>query len=121
MPESRYYELNDDVGLAPDFITGKDGKPVKNPAAGSPEPLQTVALQVGVPTMVGKDLVQVPQTVELTPIPGTRILKVDDPLVASVMSSHPLYHEIDAPSKKDLAGARSTTEDARTAGQEAAS
>lgn len=119
MPDSRYFELNDDVGLAPAHLTGSDGQPVENPAAGSPEPLQQVSLVVGVPTMVGGDLVDVAQTVELKPIAGTRILKVDDALVASAMGGHPHFHEIDAPSQKDLKGARSTTEDARAAGEEA--
>lgn len=116
--DARYFELNDDVGLAPTHII-KNGEEVENPAAGTPEPLAKVTLQVGVPTMVDKELVQVAQTVKLDPIPGTRILKIEDPLVASAMSGHPLYHEIDAPSKKTLDTARSTTEDARNAGQEA--
>lgn len=118
MPDSRYFELNEDVGLAPKYLTGSDGEPVENPAAGSPEPLQTVSLVVGVPTQVGNDIVDVATSKELKPIAGTRIVKIDDPLIASAMGGHPHFHEIDAPKKKDLAGARSTTEDARAAGEE---
>ena len=119
MPDSRYFELNDDVGLAPQYLTGKDGQPVENPAAGSPEPLVEETLIIGVPAMAGNDIVNVAQEVKLKPIAGTRILKIDDALVANVLATSPKYHEIDAPSKKDLAGARSTTEDARSAGEEA--
>jgi hypothetical protein len=119
MPDSRYFELAPHIGLAPNFLTGKDGQPVENPAAGSPEPLVEERLTIGVPTMVGKDVIPVPQSVTLKAIPGTRILKVDDPLAASALAAHPNYIEIDAPTKKSLAGARSTTEDARSAGQEA--
>lgn len=120
MPDSRYFELNDDVGLAPPFLTGKDGKPVENPAAGSPEPVQNVSLVVGVPTQTPSgEIIDVATSVELKAIPGTRILKIDDVLVASAMGGHPHFHEVDAPSKQDLAGARSTTEDARAAGEEA--
>lgn len=118
MPNSRYFELNEDIGLAPTHLAGSDGQPVENPAAGSPEPLQAVSLVVGVPTMVDGDLVDIATSVELKPIAGTRLVKVDDPLVASAMGSHPHFHEIDAPSQKDLKGARSTTEDARAAGEE---
>lgn len=119
MPDSRYFELNDDVGLAPRYLTGADGQPIENPAAGSPEPLQTVSLVIGVPTQVQGDIVDVATTVELKPIAGTRILKIDDALIASAMGGHPHFHEIDPPKKKDLAEARSTTEDARVAGEEA--
>jgi hypothetical protein len=116
--DARYFELNDDVGLAPQYITGKDGEPVVNPAAGSPEPLHHMSLTVGVPTQVGDDILTVPQTVDLTGIPGTRIIKVDDVLVANAMAGHPLFHETEAPSQKDLKAARSTTEDARAASEE---
>lgn len=119
MPDSRYFELRPDIGLAPPYLTGKDGQPVENPAAGTPEPLVEERLTIGVPTKVGNDIIAVPQPVTLKPIPGTRILKVDDPLAASALTGHPNYVEIDAPSAKDLKGARSTTEDARNAGQEA--
>lgn len=118
MPDPRYFELNDDVGLAPPYLTGSDGQPVENPAAGSPEPLQHVSLVVGVPTMVDGELVDVAQTVELKPIAGTRIVKVDDALVANAMGAHPHFHETDAPSQKDLKAARTTTEDARAASEE---
>lgn len=118
MSDARYFELNDDVGLAPSHIV-KNGQEVENPAAGTPEPISEVSLTVGVPTMVDGELLPIAQTVTLKPIPGTRILKVEDALVANAMGSHPLLHEIDAPSKKDLAGARTTTEDARSAGEEA--
>lgn len=119
MPDSAYFELNDDVGLAPSHLTGPDGEPVENPAAGTPDPLTHLSLTIGVPTMVDGEILPVSQTVELEPIPGTRILKVDDQLVANAMRSHPLYHEIDAPSQKDLKGSRKDTEDARAAGKEA--
>jgi hypothetical protein len=119
MPDSRYFELAPHIGLAPNFLTGKDGQPVENPAAGSPEPLVEERLTIGVPTMVGKDVIQVPQSVTLKAIPGTRILKVDDPLAASALAGHPNYHRDRRAHQEVLAGARSTTEDARSAGQEA--
>lgn len=120
MADARYFELNDDIGLAPSHLTDTEtGQPVENPAAGTPEPLVHFSLTIGVPTMVGADLIQVPETVTLDPIAGTRMLKIEDALVANAMQAHPLFHEVDPPTRKGLTSARKDTEDARQAGKEA--
>ena len=98
MADARYFELNDDVGLDHE---------------GNPQPLVETGLTIARPTMVGGEVVDAVESVPLTPIPGTRILKIEDPVVANAMSTHPLYHETEAPSKKDLDAARKTTEAAR--------
>lgn len=98
MAEARYFELNDDVGIDHE---------------GNPEPLVEVGLTVARPAMVDGAVVDAVESVQLKPIPGTRILKVEDVVVANAMASHPLYHETEAPSKKDLDAARKTTEAAR--------
>lgn len=119
MPETaRYFELNDDVGLAPAFLTGPDGNPVKNPAAGTPEPISVLTLQIAVPVMVGKGVAETTSEVTLKPVAGTRIVEITDPLLANAMGTHPLFHEIDAPTKKQLADARKTTNDAASGGKE---
>lgn len=132
MSEPRFFELNDDVGLAHTHLTGPDGpdsEPVENPAAGSPEPLQRVSLTIGVPTMVAGEVLPVATAVQIEPaarieehtrcrvIPDTRVVEVADPLIANAMSGHPHFHEIDPPTKK-AAAAKAATEAARAAGEE---
>lgn len=115
MPESRYFALNDDVGVAPTHLTGPDGLPVDNPEAGQLEPAREMALTIGVPTQVGRDIISIPQAVTLEPIAGTRVFKIDDPLVANVLGDHPHLHEVDPPDRSDLKAERDKTAAAREA------
>ena len=124
MPEARYFELLPHVGVEPAKLVNDQGEPVDNPKAGELQPMQRSTLNLAIPTKVanGPDGTQVlltSQAVTIDPIPGTRITKVDDPLVANALTDHPLFREIDPPKQKDLAAARKDTEAARErAGEE---
>lgn len=127
MPDSRHFELNGDVGLAPRYLQGPDGEPVENPAAGTPDPLVRFGVTVAVPTLVDGELVAVAtaidierapalsDTVRSRVIPDTRIVETSDALVANVIAQHPAFHEIESPTKKVEAAAAKATEDARAA------
>jgi hypothetical protein len=97
MPD-RHFRLLDHIGLD---------------AAGNPEPIHEVGLAVLIPTMKGGEIVDVPERITLNAAPGTRVLKTDDPRVASALLSSGQYEEIDPPSKRELAKERAVTQDAR--------
>lgn len=124
MPNARYFELLPHVGIEPPKLVNDQGEPVDNPKAGELQPLQPSTLTLGVPTKVKTtapgepDVLIAQQTVTITPIPGTRITKVDDMLVANALAEHPCFTEIDAPKQKDLAAARKDTEAARERAEE---
>lgn len=114
MPNARYFRLRDDIGIEPPYlIDPATGDPVANPRAGELQPLQHETLSLGIPTMVDDELVNIAQPVTIPAIPGTRILKIDDPLVANGVAALGKYDEIDAPTKRDLDKARKETEPAR--------
>lgn len=98
MPNTRYFELNDDVGRDPE---------------GNPEPLKEIGVAIAVPTVKDGEIVDVPQRIALQPIAGTRIVKIDDPLAAGALVASGLVHEIDPPDQKDLKKQRAATQDAR--------
>lgn len=98
MPEDRYFQLNDDVGLDHE---------------GNPQPLHEIGLAISVPTMQGGEIVEIPQRQTLKPIPGTRTFKTGDPLIASQILDAGLFHEIDPPKQADIKAERKTTQDAR--------
>lgn len=118
MPD-RYFELNDNVGVEPDYITDpKTGEPVANKAAGELQPAQGWGMNIGVerPTQVGGkiEMVAYGYSVTIEPIPGTRIYKIDDAEVAMAVAGQTgICHEIDPPSQPDLKEARKDTEAAR--------
>lgn len=118
MPD-RYFELNDNIGVEPAYITDpKTGQPVENKAAGELQPAQRWGLTIGttVPVLHGTDIVETRDVsrVEIEPIPGTRIFKVDDPQVAMALAGHTgICHEIDPPNQTDLKESRKDTEAAR--------
>lgn len=93
-----YLQLNDDIGLN---------------AEGNPEPIHEVGVALAVPTMVEGDIVDVPQRVTVHPIPGTRTIKTDDPLIAAGLLSSGQYHEVDPPTQKDLKKERAAVQDAK--------
>lgn len=114
MTDTRYFELLDHIGLEPDYITDpKTGDPVPNKAAGELQPLKHETVNVATPTMVGKEILPVARTVTVEAIPGTRILKIDDPFVANVIADLGKYREIDPPDQGDLKKSRKDTEAAR--------
>lgn len=114
MTQARYFELLDHIGVEPDYITDpKTGEPVANKAAGELQPLQHETVNVSVPTMVGNELIPVAQGVTVNAIPGTRILKIEDPLIANVIGDLGKYREIDPPDQGDLKKSRKETEAAR--------
>lgn len=97
MPD-RYFQLLDTIGLN---------------AEQNPEPIHEIGIALAVPTVQGGDIVDVPQRVTLKPIPGTRTVKVDDPLVAAALATCGQYEEVDAPRRTDIASERKVTQDAR--------
>lgn len=99
MPDSAYFTLADNVGLDPD---------------GNPEPLVAIGLTIVVPSMVNGKLVEdTPQRVELKPIAGTRVVKVDDPIVATGLRNIDSVVECDPPTQQDLTKSREAVTDAR--------
>lgn len=116
MSDARYFELLDHIGVEPaKLIDPQTGDPVDNPMAGELQPAQAWGFFYAQPTVDDDgQVVAAAQRAELTPIPGTRIFKVDDPLIANVAAqATEVVREIDAPSKKQLDTARKTTEAAR--------
>jgi len=113
MPDLRYFELNDDVGL--------------HPETGTPQPLAEIALRIPKATMRDGEIVDTEERVLIQPagelkprdlvraLPHTRIVEVRDPLVAAALENLGLFHEIDAPPKRDEQHARGETQDARQA------
>lgn len=101
MPAARYFELRDLPSFRETaYLTNPNGDhldPIENPKAGDLAPFVGETLMIGIPTMVGKEMVPVPERVELKPMPGTRVLKITDPLVANLLVGHPHYDEIDPP------------------------
>lgn len=98
MPDTAYFTLADDVGLDPD---------------GNPEPLVEIGVTIAVPNMVAGEIVDRAERVTLKPIAGTRIVKIDDQLIASALRNVPSLVETDPPKQRDLAVSRDAVADAR--------
>lgn len=60
MPDTRHFRLRKPPAEPP-YLQGPNG-PVENPRVGEPRPFCGVALTFSVPTMAGKDVIDVPQT-----------------------------------------------------------
>ena len=100
MPNTRHFKLKDHVGVDD---------------AGNLEPIQVVGVLVIQPTMRDGEVVDDPQTLEVKPIPGTRVVATRDPRIVDGLLASGNFDEIDAPSKKDLDAARKTTQPHREA------
>lgn len=104
MATSRFFELDDHIGIEPDYTTGPDGEPVENPKAGELQPAGNWGLVIGTETVVlvedEFEKVQDVYRVDLHPIPGTRIYETDNPEVAMALAQHAgVCHEVDPPAK----------------------
>lgn len=106
---TRFFELNDDVGLESSHLRQKDGTEVENPRAGQKAPLNNVGFPVQYPVKVDggelitrTDIVRVEPSEQLHPqlktrvIPGTRIVETANSQVANTLLESN-YHEVDAP------------------------
>lgn len=100
MSHTRYFEVNDDVGLDPE---------------GNPEPF--VGIGVSIPTVtMGPGGEPVPNTTNgfLTSVgDGARIVKTDDPRVAHQLLESGLLHEVDPPTKTELTKAEKVVKEAK--------
>jgi enoyl-CoA hydratase/carnithine racemase len=85
MPD-RYFKLKDHVGVD---------------AEGNLEPIHEIGLSANVPTIVGEgkdqEIVAVAKRVVVKPLPGTRIVKTDDPIVADTVLQSGMFDEVDPP------------------------
>lgn len=111
MPMSKtYLALNDDVGTAPAFVVdSKTGLDIPNPKKDEPEALNSIGVNIPIPTMVGDDVVEVTQRVTIDPgeklgkeipariIPGTRIVETTHPAVVNLLLQTGQYKQVDAP------------------------
>lgn len=90
----RYFKLNDDVGV--------------EPGTGELQPMVEVGLPIAVPTIdeASGELVEVAHKVTLKPIPGTRVVKVDQPAIANGLLASGQYTEIDPPNEAALKALR---------------
>lgn len=114
--KARFFELNDDVGLAPPTIE-KKGETVPNPKAGEPEPLADVGVLARVPRMddgeLVEDMVRVSAQDPKEPsfsIVGPRTVKATNQAVADALIQSGHYHEVDPPQQKHVAKPESTDE-----------
>lgn len=108
----RYFELNDDVGVAPPYIRSAKGLDVPNPRAGEPEPINEVGLPFLVPTVVDGDVIDTPQRAVIRPadtaeprlnsriIPGSRVIETGHPQVINSLIACGQYHEVDKPASE---------------------
>lgn len=94
---TRHFELLEHIGLDVD---------------GNPEPIVEVGLTLRVPEMRGGELVIVEKPVRLEPLPGTRVVATDDPMVAAGLLDSGQYREVDTPTKRQVRAARDATTDA---------
>lgn len=130
--KSRFYELNDDIGLAPAWIVcPKTGLEIPNERAGEPDPLNNIGINIPIPTQLPSgEIVDTTRRAPIEPgeqldevlrariIPGTRIVETDHPAVGNVLLETGHYHEIDPP-KSEQPRRPSTTTTTSPAGEEA--
>lgn len=88
MSDDRYLKLKDHIGL--------------HHETGELDPIREVGVAVAVPTIEGDEIVEVSHRVTLHPIPGTRVLKVENPQVANALLASGQYDEIDPPNEAGL-------------------
>jgi hypothetical protein len=105
MPQIRYLELRDHVGV--------DGD-------GNHEPLAEIGLALPLPTMRDGEVVQIPVPTKIRPaaslgalpariVPDTRIVEIADRLIAAQLLSTGKYEEIPAPTSAQLRKAHEKT------------
>lgn len=115
MPNSRFLELVDDVGLAPAHTLSKKGLEVPNdgthgrPAAGEPEPLASIRVNIPVPVQVEGDVITDIRSIELKPsetfderlfariLPNSRIVECRHPALVDALLGTGHYREVDPP------------------------
>jgi hypothetical protein len=119
----RYFTLHETLGLAPAYVRTDDGLEVPNPRAGELDPINEVGISVSIPTMVGKDVLDLPARIVIAPaeslpdkvrarvIPGTRIIETDNDRVATALLGCDQYAETDPPKAETTRTKREKTED----------
>lgn len=137
MPNSRFLELLDDVGLAPSHtVHKKTGLEVPNdgthgrPAAGEPEPLSSITVSVPITRMIGKELVPDVVPVEIKPgeefheqldariIPGTRTVECRHPALFDLLLNIGHYRECDPPKSEQPRTPRDGKSQGKAGGEE---
>lgn len=105
-----YFKLRDDVGVTAD---------------GNLEPLCEIGIVVAVPIMKDGELIDDPHRYVIEPadtlkedghariIPGTRIVHVNDPVVAQGVLQTGMFGQVDKPTRKDQAAERRALTDAK--------
>jgi hypothetical protein len=112
MPDSRYFELLDHVGLEPEFVNERDpktGELKPHPNAGQPGPIVQVGIDVATPSIDKKtgDLVTQVKHLVLKPVEaGGRVLSTDNPAAATALLESGQYREVDPPKSKQTRTAR---------------
>jgi hypothetical protein len=115
MTNSRFFELEDHVGLAPSHTISKKGLEVPNdgthgrPAAGEPEPLSALSVNIPIARQQGDDVVQDIATITIEPseqfddklhariLPGSRIVECRHPALPDLLLNTGHYREVDPP------------------------
>lgn len=108
MPDSKFFELKDHVGV--------DGD-------GNLEPLVTIGVAVTVPAMVGKDVIDVPEGLSIEPaqglgdrgariVPGTRIVESADWRINAALLQAD-FEQVDKPTKTAVQKAKKETVDSQ--------
>lgn len=124
----RYFELNDDVGLAPAWIVDPEtGLEIPNEKAGEPEALNNIGIQIPIPVQLDNgDIVETTTTARLVPgdeldeltksriIPDTRVIETAHPAVGSLLLETGLCHEVDPPKASRPRAGRPTNPPAET-------
>lgn len=132
MPDSMFFELNADQGLAPDWIVDHaTGLEVPNPHAGEPSPLNNIGIQIPTVAMAPDgEVIETTTRQPITPsdrldevlrariLPGTRIVETDHPAVANLLNETGLYHQIDPPRSEQPHRPKNTTTSDLPAGKE---
>lgn len=113
--ETIYLELVEGVGVEPPFTRDpKTGLEIPNDKAGEPQPLTHIGIQIPVPTMVGKDVIDttakayIEQARAIDPkdpvqsriIPGTRIVETTAPAVVNLLLETGHYQQVAAPTSE---------------------
>lgn len=110
--KARYFELTQDLGVAPAYVRDDNGLEVPNPRKDEPDPLTEIGITVPVPTMAGGEVISDARRAVIRSretrdddlhariIPGTRVVETTHPAVASVLLESGQYRECDPPKTK---------------------
>jgi hypothetical protein len=136
MPNSRFLELVDDVGLAPSHTVSKKGLEVPNdgthgrPAAGEPEPLASIRVNIPVPVEVAGEVIADIRSIELKPsetfddrlfariLPNSRIVECRHPALVDALLGTGHYREVDPPKSEQPRTPREKQPSAPAGGEE---